>query len=136
MTRDVERTHDLTIEFVPVGDAPLDESSQALVQASREALVNVGKHACVTNASLYVEIDDDRAVAYIRDRGVGFRPNDVSDDRRGIRDSIVGRLERYGGVAELTSTPGVGTELELSMPLRRSPVAPAAPAAPAAADIA
>jgi signal transduction histidine kinase/phage shock protein PspC (stress-responsive transcriptional regulator) len=120
MTRDVERIHDLTIEFVPVGDAPLDETSQALVQASREALVNVGKHAGVTNASCFVEISNDRAVAFIRDRGVGFQPKDVADDRRGIRDSIVGRLERNGGTAEVTSIPGVGTEVELAIPLRRS----------------
>jgi signal transduction histidine kinase/phage shock protein PspC (stress-responsive transcriptional regulator) len=120
MTRDVERIHDLTIEFVPVGDAPLDETSQALVQAAREALVNVGKHAGVTSASCFVEISNDRAVAFIRDRGVGFQPQDVADDRRGIRDSIVGRLERNGGTAEVTSIPGVGTEVELAIPLRRS----------------
>jgi signal transduction histidine kinase len=120
MTRDVERTHDLTIEFVPVGDAPLDEQGRALVQASREALVNVGKHAKVHIASVFLEVEGDRAVVFVRDRGIGFQPAAVADDRRGIRDSIVDRLERNGGTAQITSTPGVGTEVELTMPLRRS----------------
>ena len=50
----------------------------------------------------------------MRDRGVGFDPQAVPPDRRGVRDSIIGRMERHGGRARVHSTPGEGTEVELS----------------------
>ncbi|MEX0869596.1 MAG: hypothetical protein WD011_07980, partial [Nitriliruptoraceae bacterium] len=51
-----------------------------------------------------------------RDRGVGFDPGAIADDRHGVRQSIVGRVERHGGRATILSRPGAGTEIELSMP--------------------
>jgi signal transduction histidine kinase/phage shock protein PspC (stress-responsive transcriptional regulator) len=118
MLRDVERAHDLTIEFVPVGDAPLDTAGKALVQATREALVNVAKHAGVSTASVFVEVSDDRLTAFVRDRGCGFAEATVADDHMGIRDSIRGRLERHGGTTDITSAPATGTEVEMSVPRR------------------
>jgi signal transduction histidine kinase len=50
---------------------------------------------------------------FVRDRGPGFEPGDVPSDRRGVRDSIVGRMERHGGKATVHSLPGQGTEVEL-----------------------
>jgi signal transduction histidine kinase len=40
----------------------------------------------------------------------------VSADRHGIRESIVGRMERGGGVATITSEPAEGTEVHLRLP--------------------
>ena len=37
-------------------------------------------------------------------------------DRRGVRESIIGRMARHGGRAEIHSAPGAGTEVELAMP--------------------
>ncbi len=54
----------------------------------------------------------------MRDRGVGFDPTQVADDRQGVRSSIVGRMERHGGSASVRSTPGEGTEVRLSLPNR------------------
>jgi signal transduction histidine kinase len=118
MLRDVERAHDLTIEFVPVGDAPLDAAGQALVQATREALVNVAKHAGVSTASVFIEVSDDRLTAFVRDRGCGFSEATVDSNHVGIRDSIRGRLDRYGGSTEITSAAGVGSEVEMWVPQR------------------
>ena len=41
----------------------------------------------------------------------------VAGDRRGIADSIRGRLRRHGGTATLVTAPGDGTEWELVVPL-------------------
>jgi signal transduction histidine kinase len=40
----------------------------------------------------------------------------VGPDRHGVRGSIVGRMERHGGTAEIRSEPGDGTEVRLTMP--------------------
>ena len=50
---------------------------------------------------------------FIRDRGPGFEPATVPEDRRGVRESIVGRMERHGGRATVHTAPGQGTEIEL-----------------------
>ena len=41
---------------------------------------------------------------------------DVAADRRGIAESIRGRMERVGGTARITSRPGFGTEVHLVLP--------------------
>jgi signal transduction histidine kinase len=62
---------------------------------------------------VYAESVLGRTQVFIRDRGPGFDPASVPGDRRGVRDSIVGRMERHGGRARVTSAPGGGTEVEL-----------------------
>ena len=46
-------------------------------------------------------IGDAEFSVYVRDRGVGFDPSTVEDDRHGVRGSIIGRMERHGGRAEI-----------------------------------
>ena len=84
--------------------------------AAREAMVNAAKHAGVTTISLYAEVESDAVTAFVKDRGVGFDPVDVADDRQGVRGSIVARIERHGGTATIKSAPGEGTEVQLRMP--------------------
>jgi signal transduction histidine kinase len=93
----------------------LDDRGAALVAAAREALVNASKFAGPEPIALYAEVTDGRAEVFVRDRGPGFDPSVVPDDRRGVRESIVGRMERHGGRASVHSTPGHGTEVELVM---------------------
>ena len=50
--------------------------------------------------------------------GSGFDPASVAEDRRGIADSIIGRLERHGGTARVESRPGAGTEVVMRLPRR------------------
>jgi signal transduction histidine kinase len=111
----VEGDHQVPMEVVSVGDGPLDERAAALVAAAREALVNASKFAGPEPISLYAEVEDGRLEVFIRDRGPGFAVDEVPNDRRGVRDSIVGRMERHGGRATVHSTPGHGTEVELVM---------------------
>jgi signal transduction histidine kinase len=78
--------------------------------------VNAAKHAGVSSADLYTEVTPDRVSVFVRDRGAGFDPETVPGDRRGLRDSVTGRLERLGGKAVIRSAPGEGTEVELVLP--------------------
>ena len=113
---EVEADHELTVDPVVVGDAPVDDRLAALGAASREALVNVAKHARVPSADLYTEVDASRVSVFVRDRGVGFDAAAVPADRRGLRDSVIGRITRLGGTVDVRSAPGGGTEVELSLP--------------------
>jgi signal transduction histidine kinase len=116
MVADVENDHELVVDPVVVGDAPVDEALAALGAATREALVNAAKHSGTTSADLYTEVTPARVSVFVRDRGAGFDPAAVPPDRRGLRDSVSGRLARLGGTAEVRSAPGEGTEVELSLP--------------------
>jgi signal transduction histidine kinase len=113
--QEVEDDHGVPVEVVTVGDGPLDEHGAALVAAAREALVNAAKFAGPEPISLYAEVAGERAEVFVRDRGPGFDPGAVPTDRRGLRESIIGRMERHGGRATLHTVPGQGTEVELVM---------------------
>jgi signal transduction histidine kinase len=65
---------------------------------------------------MYVEVEPDAITVFVRDEGKGFDPRAVSDGRRGIADSIVGRMQWHGGRAVIRSEPGAGTEIELQLP--------------------
>jgi signal transduction histidine kinase len=114
---EVEDTYAMAVETVVVGDREVDERLRALVAASREALVNAGRHAKVQSVSLYAEVEAEQVSVFVRDRGAGFDPEAISDHRHGVRGSIVGRMRRHGGRAEILSAPGEGTEVRLFLPL-------------------
>jgi signal transduction histidine kinase len=105
---------------VCVGDCPFTERLRALVNATREALVNAAKHAGTGKVDVYVEVTPSAIEVFVRDRGVGFDPDDVPEDRMGVRGSIVDRMDRHGGKAEIRSTPGEGTEVRLRLPREKS----------------
>jgi signal transduction histidine kinase len=110
----VEDDHRIAIEVVVVGDCELDEHADAVLGAAREALLNAAKHAAEPGPiRVYAEVGDSSIEAFVRDRGPGFELAAVPRDRRGVRESIVGRMERAGGRAEVRSIPWVGTEVSL-----------------------
>jgi signal transduction histidine kinase len=115
---EVEQLHGVTVDVVTVGDAPLDDRLEALVAAGREAMVNAAKWSNAGAVSVYVELDGEDASVFVRDRGQGFDPAGVGADRRGISESIVGRMARYGGRAAVRSAVGDGTEVELHVTRR------------------
>jgi signal transduction histidine kinase len=118
---EVEDTFAIRVETVLVGDRDMDDRVRALVAATREALVNAARHAKVSTVSLYAEVEPDQTSVFVRDRGVGFDPSTVDDERHGVRGSIVGRMRRHGGRAEIRSEPGGGTEIRLYMPTPAEP---------------
>jgi signal transduction histidine kinase len=110
---DVEERHGVRIELASAGDAP---PANALVLAAREAMTNAAKFAGVDEIDVYADVSADEIAVFVRDRGAGFDPAEVPEDRQGIRESIKGRLERAGGSAVIASAPGAGTEVELRLP--------------------
>jgi signal transduction histidine kinase len=112
---EVEELHGVTIEVVTVGDRRLDGGLEAMVQAAREAMTNAAKFSGCERVDLYAEVEPERVEMFVRDRGVGFDPAAIPVDRRGVRDSIVARMERYRGSAVVRSALGEGTEVELTL---------------------
>jgi phage shock protein PspC (stress-responsive transcriptional regulator)/signal transduction histidine kinase len=110
---EVEDAHGVPIEVVAVGDADLDDAGAAVVAAAREAMQNASKFGGDGPVDVYAEVTGERIEVFVRDRGPGFDLSAVPDDRRGVRESIVGRMQRHGGRAEIRSEPGAGTEVEL-----------------------
>lgn len=112
----------VTIETVVVGDTEPDASTDALLQATREALLNAVRHGRPP-VSLYLEAGPAEIEVFVRDRGDGFDPDAVPADRFGVRESILGRVRRRGGTASVVCKDGGGTEVRLRMPLVREPAA-------------
>ncbi len=110
---DVEERYSIPVEVVVVGDRELDANHEAVVAAAREAMTNAAKFGAGSTVDVYAESAPGRTQVFIRDRGPGFDPASVPGDRRGVRDSIVGRMERHGGRARVANAPGGGTEVEL-----------------------
>ena len=112
---EVETERGVTVDVVTVGDAPLDDPARAVVAAAREALVNAAKFAGDGPVSVYAESGPERLHVFVRDRGPGFDPDAIPPDRHGLRESIVGRMERHGGRATVRAAQGHGTEIELRL---------------------
>jgi signal transduction histidine kinase len=112
---DIEELHGVRIELASAGDAPLDDELGQLVLAAREAMANAAKFSGTDEISVYAEARAGSVQVFVRDRGPGFDLDAVAADRRGIAESIVGRMERAGGSATIVTAPGEGTEVELSM---------------------
>jgi signal transduction histidine kinase len=113
---EVEELHDVRVELASSGDCPVDASQGALVLAAREAMTNAAKFAGVEEIDVFVEVSDEAVSVFVRDRGSGFDRASVPGDRRGLVESIEGRMERAGGRATIVTGPGQGTEVELRLP--------------------
>jgi signal transduction histidine kinase len=115
VSRRAARPFDLDVTVAAVDDdITLDASTvTAVAGAVGEAITNVGKHAGVGRAVVFVERQDDGTIfVSVRDEGRGFT-TDVAVDGRGIRSSIVGRITDAGGRAEVVSEPQHGTEVRM-----------------------
>jgi signal transduction histidine kinase/phage shock protein PspC (stress-responsive transcriptional regulator) len=114
---EVEDGTGVPVEVVCVGDRTLGEAARPLVLAAREAMLNAAKHSGAAQVDVYAEAGARATEVFVRDRGRGFEPATIPADRHGVRDSIVDRMQRHGGAAEVRSTPGGGTEVRLSLPV-------------------
>lgn len=114
---EVEDAYKVRVELVTVGDAPLNDGLRSLISAVREAMVNAAKHSGASEISVFAEVASDRVMVFVRDRGSGFDQNNVPADRKGVSESIKGRMSRHGGTFVIQSDPGLGTEVRLTMHL-------------------
>ena len=122
---DVEDRHDVEVDLVVVGECDMEPRLEALVAAVREAAHNSAQHSGMAEVSVYVEVEPQRVTAYVRDRGKGFDLDAVEPGRVGVRESIIGRMARHGGRAQVHSGSDDGTEVVLEVgrtPAREEPV--------------
>ena len=106
---------DAPIPAVPVPAAV----GAALAGATTEALTNAARHAAPARVQLRAAVEPDGAVTVlVADDGPGFDPAAVPDSRRGVRESVVGRMRAVQGDATVSSRPGAGTQVLLRWPGR------------------
>ena len=111
----IEKTFDVPVELVTVGDRPVDDHVRAMVAAAGEALTNAARHSGADQISVYSEVTEGSSDVWVSDLGKGFDTGWVGSDRRGIAESIVGRMQNHGGTATVSSEPGEGTEVHLRL---------------------
>ncbi|OLF04454.1 hypothetical protein BLA60_40870 [Actinophytocola xinjiangensis] len=85
------------------------EVAGAIAGAAVEAVNNVRRHAGTDRAWVRVQGDAVAVRVEVTDEGRGFSVDESSVTRRGLRESIYGRMSRIGGAATISSTPGAGT---------------------------
>jgi signal transduction histidine kinase/phage shock protein PspC (stress-responsive transcriptional regulator) len=110
---EVEESSGVPVEVVAVGDCDLDPGAEAVVAAAREAMLNAAKFGNGSTVDVFAELANGHKHVFVRDRGPGFDPAAIPGDRRGVRESIIGRMARNGGRAAIHTQPGGGTEVEL-----------------------
>jgi signal transduction histidine kinase len=116
LQRAAASTDDLAVRLnlVPVTlPSPVADQLAACVG---EALRNVERHAGTSQAEVTVAGGAGWAVVKVTDRGRGFDPAATPPSRRGIRESITGRMLAAGGRAAIASRPGTGTTVTVSWP--------------------
>ncbi|HEY7347721.1 MAG TPA: GAF domain-containing sensor histidine kinase [Ktedonobacterales bacterium] len=119
LTKDVTARGETRVRFEAFGDdRPLPVRIEAgLYRIAQEALTNIARHAEAIEARLRLEITPEQIRLRIGDNGQGFEPSQVPTDRYGL----IGMNERarlLGGTLCLESSPGAGTCLEVSIPLK------------------
>jgi len=92
----------------------------ALYRIVQEALLNVGKHARATRATVKLAREEKRVSCSIADNGSGFETAKATDGADGGGLGLVGiqeRLGALGGSLQIRSDPGLGAELFVTIPL-------------------
>ena len=110
----LETTFGVEVGVVTVSDARPGPGELAMVAAASEAVSNAIRHA-KPPLSVYLEVGPGGSDIYVKDCGDGFDLSQIPEDRHGVRNSIIGRMERAGGKASIRHLPS-GTEVHLSMP--------------------
>ncbi len=111
---EVEDEHGVPVEIVVTGDRAMEEAGDALVKATREAVLNAVRHGRPP-VSVFMEVGPDGVEVFVRDHGDGFEMSDIGEDRLGVRESIIGRMKRAEGTARIRRLEN-GTEVCLTLP--------------------
>jgi len=122
LAEEMQRNYDLSVELTDDGAVkPLEQAARAIVfRAIRELLINVARHAGVSEAHVSTQRVGDGLVATVSDAGSGFDPNEIgTGPQRGFGlTSVRERLAYIGGSVQLASRPGRGTDVTLTVPLQ------------------
>ena len=82
-----------------------------------QCLVNVSKHAGVTEAEVAIHSSGDEVMLMVIYDGRGFDLQAVGADRLGLRSAIRGRLESIGGSVRVWTSAGKGTSIVMQVPV-------------------
>lgn len=99
----LEAAHAVRFEVVAVGDRIV--APAAIVAAAKEAMLNAARHAG-GDVTVFLETTADSVRIDVSDRGPGFALDSIEGARLGVRESILGRMERVGGSATIVPGPG------------------------------
>jgi signal transduction histidine kinase len=102
-------------EVDPEAAAALASSAGDVVQLAREALSNVSRHAAATTCRLSLHQEQDGVVLEVDDDGRGFDPDRVTGEGHGL-PNLHQRAAALGGWAEISSVPGQGTTVRVTIP--------------------
>jgi signal transduction histidine kinase len=91
-------------------------------RTAQEALTNVSKHSQATKVGIELSLDSGVLTLEICDNGKGIAAGDLAKERSfGIR-GLHERAATVGGWVDLSSTPGHGTSLILTVPLAQDAI--------------
>ena len=103
-------------EVDPQVAAEIGSRAADILQLTREALSNVGRHAGAQTCRVSLSRRDGNAVLEIDDDGSGFDPTTVGRSGQGL-GNLRERAESLGGGIDLQSAAGNGTTVRLTIPL-------------------
>ena len=112
----LEREYPVRFEIVSVGSGDTIAGPEPIVAAAREAMLNAARHAG-GDVTVFLEVARNTIAIDVTDRGAGVDLGALPEGRMGVRESILGRMERAGGTAAYAAGPGGGTSVRLAMPL-------------------
>lgn len=117
----VESVYGVEIDVVTVGDRVPGPGDLAAIAAAGEAATNAVRHG-EPPVSVYMELTSDELQIFVKDSGLGFDVNEVPEDRHGVKDSIIGRVQRVGGTVRYRTREDdfIGTEVRISVPLNKA----------------
>jgi len=116
LAEDLGRRYGLVVTVIGREELELDEgTSVTLFRAMREFLINVTKHAGVTEARVRIGREGSMARVTVEDAGVGFRSQ--AETRGFGLLALRERLSQLGGSLDIASVPGGGTKIVASAPL-------------------
>lgn len=114
----VEKSGELQIDFNAPEEWEYKEIDRdlALYRIVQEFIQNTLKYANATKVDISVQADESHIYMNLRDNGVGFDPEKM-ESGLGTRN-VNSRAEYLGGTAVLTSSPGKGVSLSVTVPLK------------------
>ena len=116
----VERLRGTGPEIEYLHPRPLHELdpdvATAVFRIVQECLSNIRKHSQARHARIVVEPCADGIAVIVLDDGIGFDVGVIPPDRFGL-EGIRQRARLFGREAKITSGPGAGTRIEVTLPL-------------------
>lgn len=111
----------LNIDFEATGsNYPLPVRVEVgLYRIAQEGLTNIARHARAERVNMQLLVTPDNVKFIIEDDGVGFDPAEIPQGHFGLI-GLNERVKLLGGVAQIGSSPGAGTRIEVAVPVTGS----------------